>query len=75
MNHRISINSNICHGQPVMANTRVPVSQILGALASGDTYSDILENYPNIKQEDIQAALDFGSELARFESYSYETAI
>lgn len=75
MNSRISIDATICHGKPVIKNTRVLVSNILADLAAGHTYSEIIENYPNIHKEDISAALEFGSQLARFESIPYEMAI
>ena len=61
MIERISINPIVCHGKPVIKGTRVLVSNILGALASGNTFQEILEDYPNISKEDIQAALSFGS--------------
>ncbi len=64
MNSRISIKSTICHGKPVITNTRVLVSNILADLAEGQTYAGIIENYPNIDPEDIKAALEFGSQLA-----------
>ena len=72
MNNRISINANICHGKPVIKGTRVLVSNILGALASGDSIDSILEDYPSISREDVMAALDFGASLARFEEIPYE---
>lgn len=74
MNSRISINPNICHGRPVIAGTRVLVSNILASLAAGESNDVILENYPTITEKDIQAALGFGSELAQFESLPYEKA-
>ena len=55
MNSRISINPNICHGKPVITGTRVLVSNILGALAAGETQDEIIEDYPNITEEDILA--------------------
>ncbi len=61
MNQRIIIDPNICHGKPVVKGTRVLVSNILGALASGESFRDIIEEYPNITHEDILAALAFGS--------------
>ena len=73
MNPRISIDSNICHGKPVIKSTRVLVSNILSDLAAGATSAEIIENYPNITEADIKAALEFGSELAHFESMPYET--
>ena len=73
MNERISINPQICHGKPVISGTRVLVSNILGALAGGDTFEEILEDYPSISREDILAALQFASELSNFETSDYQT--
>lgn len=72
MNNRISINPNVCHGKPVIKGTRVLVGNILGALGSGDSIEEVLEDYPNISREDVLAAMDFGGELSRFEEDSYE---
>jgi uncharacterized protein (DUF433 family) len=55
---RISINPNVCHGKPVIKNTRVRVSNILADLAAGLSYEEIIENYPNVTPDDIQAALE-----------------
>lgn len=66
MNTRISINPNICHGKPVIAGTRVLVSDILASLAAGETTSEILENYPSLTEADIRVAWEFGCELAQF---------
>ena len=72
MNDRITIDPNICHGKPTIKGTRVLVANVLGALASGESMQEILEDYPNITEEDIKAALAFSSELSNFESQSYE---
>jgi uncharacterized protein (DUF433 family) len=74
MNSRISIDPNVCHGKPVIKNTRVLVRNILSDLAAGVSHSEIIENYPSITEEDIRAALEFGSELANFEITSYESS-
>lgn len=68
MNPRITINPSVLHGKPVITGTRVPVSQILAELSLGRNYDEIISDYPNITKEDIFAALDFGSELAQFET-------
>lgn len=73
MDSRILIDPKICHGKPVIKGTRVLVSNILSALASGETIEQILEDFPNITKEDIYAALSFGSELTKFERTSYDT--
>ena len=75
MNDKISINPKVCHGKPVIKNTRVLVSNILADLAAGQTFDEIIENYPNITKDDIRAALSFGSRLATFESISYEARL
>lgn len=74
MHERISINPKVCHGKPVIRGTRVMVSNILGALGAGDTIERVLEDYPNITKEDIQAAFAFAGELSRFEEAPYETS-
>jgi uncharacterized protein (DUF433 family) len=72
MNGRIQIDARICHGKPVIRGTRVLVSTILGALSGGDSIEEILEDYPNINEEDVRAALAFAGELSRFEEAPYE---
>ena len=71
MNDHIEINPLICHGNPVIRGTRVPVSQILGALAGGDSIDMVLEDYPSLSSEDVYAALRFGGSLASFEEIPY----
>ena len=72
MNSRISINPNVCHGKPVINGTRVLVTNILGSLAAGESVEKILSDYPNITKADISAALEIGSQLTNFETYSYQ---
>jgi uncharacterized protein (DUF433 family) len=48
------------------------VSTLLGALAGGDSIEAVLEDYPNVTREDIDAALEFASELSDFQEASYE---
>ncbi len=73
MNRRISIKYDVCHGKPVIKGTRVLVSNILGGLSAGETIEQILEDYPNITREDVLAALELGSELSNFDTFSYES--
>ena len=75
MNSRISINPAVCHGKPVIKGTRVLVKNILADLAAGESPEEIVRNYPNISKADIQAALEFGSELASFEGREFEAAL
>ena len=64
MNKRISIDPTICHGQACMRGTRIPVHQMLGMLANGDTIEELLEEYPSLTRDDILACLDYAAALA-----------
>ena len=57
----ISINSTIRFGKPCIKNTRIAVLDILQWLGSGMTNSEILNDYPLLKEEDILAALQFAA--------------
>ena len=71
LHERIEINPDICHGKPVVRGTRVMVSQILGALAGGDSIDDVLEDYPSVTSEDLSAVFAFAGSLAQFEDMPY----
>lgn len=62
--NKISVNPQICFGKPCIKGTRIWVSLILEMLASGNEVKDILENYPQLKQEDIFAALSYGAAMS-----------
>ncbi len=72
MTARIQIDPNICHGKPVIRGTRVLVSTILGALGAGDSMEDVLDDYPNIKRDDIGAALEFASRISDYQASCYD---
>jgi len=63
MFERISIDAKICHGQACIKGTRIPVHQIVGMLAGGDTVEQLLQAYPTIKREDILACLSYAASL------------
>jgi uncharacterized protein (DUF433 family) len=64
MNDRISIDPKICHGQACIKGSRIPVAQILGMLAGGDTIESLLKAYPSIERADILACLEYAAVLA-----------
>ena len=64
MDRRITIDPKVCHGQACIKGTRIPVYQILGMLANGDTIENLLEEYPALTREDILACLDYAALLA-----------
>lgn len=61
---RISIDPKICHGKACIKGTRIPVHQIVGMLANGDTIDSLLGAYPTIAREDIRACLEYAALLA-----------
>ncbi|MBN3927411.1 DUF433 domain-containing protein [Nostoc sp. NMS4] len=54
---RIKFDKNILAGKPIIRGLRIPVAMILELLAKGSTNQEILEDYPELELEDIQAAL------------------
>jgi len=54
---RIELNPRVCNGRPVIKGTRIPVSVILEQIAEGESWETLLDGYPELKKEDIQAAL------------------
>ena len=56
---RIVIDPKIMVGKPVIKGTRLTVQLILGLLAQGMTIEEILQEYKNLKKEDILACLTF----------------
>jgi uncharacterized protein (DUF433 family) len=65
-NH-IKVDPNICHGQACIAGTRILVSVVLDNLAAGIPASEILESYPRLTHEAIQACIAYAADLAREE--------
>jgi len=59
MFERISIDSEVCHGEACIKGTRIPVYQIVRMLANGDTIEELLDEYPSLERDDILACLDY----------------
>ena len=57
---RISVNEKVKFGKPVITGSRVPVDLILGKLAGGLTYEEVIEEY-DVTREDILAVLDYAA--------------
>ena len=58
---RIEINPEVMLGKPVIKGTRVPVEIILRKLSEGATETDLLDAYPRLTKQDIQAALAYAA--------------
>jgi uncharacterized protein (DUF433 family) len=59
---RIEINAAVLLGKPVIRGTRVPVELVLRKLAEGATEAELLDGYPRLTHEDIQAALAYAAD-------------
>ncbi|MCC3422081.1 MAG: DUF433 domain-containing protein [Microcoleus sp. PH2017_29_MFU_D_A] len=64
---RITVNSQIFNGKPIIRGRRLAVEHILGILAAGDTPETILEGYSWLEREDIQACLVYAHRLISHE--------
>ncbi|MXZ74570.1 MAG: DUF433 domain-containing protein [Gemmatimonadetes bacterium] len=71
---RISIDSNVCHGQACIKGTRIPVHLILRMLANGDRVKTILDEYPSLTLADIHACFEYGASLAEERVSPLETS-
>jgi uncharacterized protein (DUF433 family) len=56
---RIVVEPEICHGKPVVRGTRIIVENFLSLLAGGYTIAQILEYYPELREEDVKAAIEY----------------
>ena len=69
------IDPEILVGKPVIKGTRLAVEFIIDLLAQGWSESEILENYPRITRQDIQACLKYASETLKAEKvYTFRPA-
>jgi uncharacterized protein (DUF433 family) len=63
----ITIDNEIQHGKPVLKGTRIPIAVIIGSLAGGMTYDEVIQEYA-VTQEQILASLTYFSELLNNET-------
>ena len=64
---RIAVDPSILAGKPIIKGTRISVELILDFLANGWTIETILENYPQLKKDDIIAVLKYATEILKEE--------
>ena len=64
---RIEINPKVMLGKPVIRGTRITVELILRKLGEGATQQDLLEAYPRLTRQDIQAAITYAADTLAHE--------
>lgn len=67
LTERIEVNPKVMLGKPVIRGTRIPVELILRKLSDGATEADLLDAYPHLHREDIQATLKYAADLVAHE--------
>lgn len=65
----IAVDREVCHGKPCFKGTRIMVSIVLELLEAGETVEQILDAYPGLIPQHIQAALHVASELLQHEQF------
>lgn len=63
VDNHVVVDPNICSGKPVIRGTRIMVRNILGMVAGGYTIDRIVEAYPELTPEDVQAALQYAAQV------------
>jgi len=68
MASRIEIDPSIMLGKPVIRSTRIPVELVLRKLSEGATFSDLLDAYPRLTENDIRACLSYAADAISHEA-------
>jgi uncharacterized protein (DUF433 family) len=67
LHNAITIDNEIQHGKPVLKGTRLPIAVIIGSLAGGMTYDEVIQEYA-VTHEQILTSLAYFSELLNSET-------
>ncbi|WP_055074968.1 DUF433 domain-containing protein [Pseudanabaena sp. 'Roaring Creek'] len=70
----ITIDTEIQHGKPVLKGTRIPIAIIIGSLAGGMSYEEVMQEYA-VTQQQILTSLAYFAEILNYETiYPMEKA-
>jgi uncharacterized protein (DUF433 family) len=62
---RITFDRDILGGRASIRGMRIPVSVIVGQIAHGASWAEVLSDYPDLEAEDIQQALAYAAWLTQ----------
>jgi uncharacterized protein (DUF433 family) len=60
---RITVDPDLCNGRPTIRGLRITVETVLGYLGAGDSHEEILQQYPSLKEADIDACVRFAADM------------
>ena len=66
-NENIETNPNILYGKPVIKGTRIPVDLLLDKMSNRQKFQDIIQNYPDLEEDDLFACLAYAASRIRNE--------
>ena len=72
--NRITVNVDICHGKPCIRGLRYPVEFILEMLSGPTTSAQFLQDYPDLQEDDLKAALAYAAKMSRTKRFETLTA-
>ncbi len=58
---RITFDPKILGGRACFRGIRIPVSVVVGQIAHGAAFEEILEDHPDLEREDIRAAIEYAA--------------
>lgn len=66
--NRITIDPAVCHGKPTIRELRYPVESMLEYLAGGDSFEEVLAEFPDLERDDLLACLHFAAQSLKLRS-------
>jgi uncharacterized protein (DUF433 family) len=60
----VTVDPEIMHGTPVFKGTRVPIDTLFDYLATGDSLEEFLEDFPSVKREYAEMAIEYARRMA-----------
>ena len=71
MHELIESMPEVMRGKPVIRGTRIPVELIVRKMGEGASIEDLLDGYPNLTRESVQAALVYAADILGNENIIY----
>jgi uncharacterized protein (DUF433 family) len=72
--HRITVDPQVCGGEPCVRGLRIPVTTVLRHLAAGMTAHEIVADLPELELDDVQECLRYAAWLASGRTLDTPTA-